>query len=62
MYDFLSGASRDAISKEDFTKIYQEFAKSLTLQNLEFSIPSSLTNPSSAQVGYDVDFSTALTG
>jgi len=62
MYDFLSGTSRDAISKEDFTKVYQDFAKSLTLQNLEFKISSLLTNPSSAQVGYDVDFSTALLG
>jgi penicillin-binding protein 2 len=62
MYDFLSGASRDAISKEDFTKKYQEFSRNLTLQKLDFLIPSSLTNPSSAQVGYSVDFATALLG
>ncbi len=62
MYDFLSGASRDAISKEDFTKKYQEFSRNLTLQKLDFSIPSSLTNPSSAQVGYSVDYTTALLG
>ncbi len=62
MYDFLSGASKDAISKEDFTKKYQDFARSLTLQKIGFSIPSSLTNPSSAQVGYGVDFTTALLG
>ncbi len=62
MYDFLSGASRDAISKEDFTKKYQEFSRNLTLQKIDFSIPSSLTNPSSAQVGYSVDYTTALLG
>ena len=31
MYGFLSGASKDALSKEDFTKRYQDFAKNLTL-------------------------------
>lgn len=62
MYEFLSGASRDAISKEDFTKKYQDFARSLTLQKLEFKIPSAMTDPASAQVGYEVDFTTSLLG
>jgi cell division protein FtsI/penicillin-binding protein 2 len=62
MYDLLSGSSRDAISKEDFTKKYQDFAKGLTLQKINFKVPSSLTRASSAQVGYSVDLSTALLG
>lgn len=62
MYDLLSGASKDAISREDFSTFYQNVAQNLTLQSIDIQILSSLTNPSSAQVGYRTSFATALLG
>ncbi len=62
MYDLLSGASKDAITREDFTTFYQDIAHNLTLQSLDIQVLSSLTNPASAQVGYRTTFATALIG
>jgi penicillin-binding protein 2 len=62
MYALLNGASRDAHTEDDFTKIYQNAAYDLTLQNLDYSILSSLTYPTSAQIAYHVKFQTNLLG
>ncbi|MHB8135180.1 MAG: penicillin-binding transpeptidase domain-containing protein [Anaerolineaceae bacterium] len=60
MYNRLSTLSRDAISIEDFTKRYQNAMSAMTLNEMTYQITSSLTNPKNAQVGYSVDFKTAL--
>jgi penicillin-binding protein 2 len=62
MYSALTAVSKDAISGEEFTKFYKEIAFNLTLQDFEFEILSSLTNPGSAQVAYKVTYHTALFG
>lgn len=62
MYDLINGASKDAHSADDFTKIYQNADYDLTLQKLDFSILSSLTYPTSAQIAYHVKFQTSLLG
>jgi len=60
MYTRLSTLSKDAISVEDFTKRYQDAMSAMTLNEMTYQITSSLTNPKNAQVGYSVDFKTAL--
>ena len=62
MYNRLSVLSRDAITLEDFTARYQDAMSAMTVNELNYQITSSLTNPKSSQVGYAVDFKTALVG
>ncbi|HWU39681.1 MAG TPA: NTF2-like N-terminal transpeptidase domain-containing protein, partial [Candidatus Acidoferrum sp.] len=62
MYDMLTRVSKDAVTQADFTARYQDTAKNLTLKNLEYSILSTLTNPTSAQTAYQVIFHTNLVG
>ena len=62
MYALLSPTSRDAVTEDDFIKLYTETAENLTLKGMDFSILSSLTNPQSAKVGYAVAFHTNLVG
>jgi cell division protein FtsI/penicillin-binding protein 2 len=62
MYSLLTPLTQESISLDDFTKRYQDFTVSLTLQTLEYEILSSLTHPSSGQVGYRVTYHTAVIG
>jgi len=62
MYLLLNGPSKDACPADNFVKIYQEAAYDLTLQSLDYTILSSLTYPTSAQVAYHVKFTTNLLG
>lgn len=62
MYNRLSTLSRDAITLEDFTSRYQDALSAMTAHELNYQITSSLTNPKNAQVGYAVEFKTALVG
>lgn len=62
MYDRLSTLSKDAINLEDFTKRYQSAMSAMTMVELNYQISSALTNPRSAQLGYKVEFQTALVG
>jgi cell division protein FtsI/penicillin-binding protein 2 len=62
MYTLLTRLSKDAISSEDFTKRYDDFAVDLTLQNIDYETLSSLTNPTTAQVAYRVTYHTAMIG
>jgi penicillin-binding protein 2 len=62
MYDMLTPVSRDALSLEDFTQRYRDAATNLSLESLGFEILSALTNPTSAQVAYRVNFKTVLLG
>jgi len=62
MYAMLSRLSQDAFTKEDFIKRHQDTTNALTLVELTSEITSALTNPRDAQVGYTVNFETALVG
>ncbi len=60
MYNMLTPASQDAIALDGFTQRYQDAAIKMTLQKLDYSILSRMTNPSSAQVAYRVNFHTKM--
>jgi cell division protein FtsI/penicillin-binding protein 2 len=62
MYSLLTSISKDAITVDDFDKKYRETAISLTLQSLEYTILSTLTNPTNAQVAFRVTYKTVLLG
>ena len=60
MYAMLSPTSRDAINEEEFVRIYTDTAASMTLDQIEYGILSTLVNPGSAMVGYQVIFKTRM--
>lgn len=60
MYAMLSQTSRDAISEEEFTKVYSDAAVSMTLQEIEYGVLTALVNPGSAKIGYQVNLKTSL--
>lgn len=62
MYDLLTPVSRDAISMEDFEALYRDVAIKLSLRELKYSVLSTFTNPTTAQVAFRVTFETALLG
>jgi penicillin-binding protein 2 len=60
MYALLAATSKDAISEDDFVKLYNDTANHLTLKKLESGILSTLINPASAKIGYRVNYQTIL--
>jgi penicillin-binding protein 2 len=62
MYGLLTSISQDAISEADFETRYRDVAVSMTLVTINYQVLSSLTNPASAQVSYQVVFHTTLLG
>ena len=62
MYDLLTPVSRDAISLDNFTQRYRDAAANLSLESLDFEVLSALTNPTSGQVAYRLNFKTVLLG
>jgi penicillin-binding protein 2 len=60
MYDMLTRVSKDAITLGDFEKSYSEFSVNLTLQDIEYTILSTLVSPASAQVSFRVTYQTVL--
>jgi penicillin-binding protein 2 len=62
MFAALTRVSQDAVQIGDFTKRYQDISANLSLQKLDYTVLSSLTNPKSAQVAYRITFHTALFG
>jgi penicillin-binding protein 2 len=62
MYAALTQLSRDAVTAEDFEKLYRSAAVKMTLKGIDYQVLSSLTNPASAQVAYKVTFRTTLLG
>lgn len=62
MYSLLTSISKDAISVDDFDKKYKETNINLTLQSMDYTILSTLTNPTSAQVAFRVTYKTVLLG
>ncbi|MCX8024157.1 MAG: penicillin-binding transpeptidase domain-containing protein [Thermanaerothrix sp.] len=62
MYAMLTRLSQDAMSEEAFTQRYRDVAATMSLSGLDYAILSTLTNPTSAQVAYQVTFHTVLLG
>lgn len=60
MYAMLSKTSKDAITETDFEKLYKDTAVNLTLKQINAGIISTLINPASAKVSYQVNFITNL--
>lgn len=62
MYETLSQLTKDAISMEDFEKSHRNTAVKITMQGMDYSILSKMVNPTTAQVGYEIRYTTALMG
>lgn len=62
MYGMLCQTSKDAIAEEDFSSLYRDTASALTLQKIDAGITTSLINPTSAKVSYQVNYITNLYG
>lgn len=62
MYTMLTTISQDAISEADFTARYQNVANEAALSSWDYEILSSLKNPESGQVGYNVILHSVLVG
>ena len=60
MYNMLTNVSKDALTYEEFEKKLKDFTVNLTLQDIEYSILSSLIKPTSAQVSYRVIYQTSI--
>jgi len=62
MYNTLSADSRKAISAEDFAKRHSAAFDEMALQDVTYQIGSTLTNPSTAEAAYSVDYKTSCVG
>jgi penicillin-binding protein 2 len=62
MYSLLTPISKDAISLEDFNKKYTDTAINMSLQTIDYSVISTLTNPTNSQVAFRVTYHTVLLG
>lgn len=62
MYSLLTPTSQDALALEKFVERYKKTAVNMTLQMLEYKILSKLTNPTRAEVAYQVVFHTQMIG
>jgi cell division protein FtsI/penicillin-binding protein 2 len=62
MYAMLTPVSQDALTLEKFTQRYSDVAISTTLDKIDYEILSTMTNPTSAQVSYQVVFHTQMLG
>ena len=56
MYQLLDPVSQAAISEEEFSQLYHDFAVELALETLEYRILSSFIDPTQAQVAISVDY------
>jgi penicillin-binding protein 2 len=62
MYNMLTTLSKDSIKIEDFDARYRDVNVQIVPINIEYEILQALTNPSVAQVSYQVTFNSALVG
>ncbi|MEA3326331.1 MAG: penicillin-binding transpeptidase domain-containing protein, partial [Chloroflexota bacterium] len=62
MYGLISTLSQDAISLEAFKEEYQEAAKNLSQESLDFQVLSTMAESNHSEVAFRVDFSTHLIG
>ncbi len=62
MYSLITPISKDAITLEDFNKKYADTAINMSLQKIEYSILSTLTNPTNSQIAFRIIYKTVLLG
>lgn len=62
MYQMVSSSSKQEISDTDFVDFYEQTASNATLQSIDTQLLSSMKNPNSATVKYQVVFNTSLFG
>jgi len=62
MYARLTRLSRDAITLEEFTRIYENFAQTLTLESIQTQVLSTLAEANHAEAAYRVAYYTRLFG
>jgi penicillin-binding protein 2 len=62
MYAMLAKTSKDAISQDDFVKLYTDTTSAMSLKQIDTGIVSTLIKPESATVGYQVNFISSLYG
>ena len=60
MYEMLTRVSKDAITFEAFNQQLVDFSVNLTLQDIEYTVLSTLIKPNSAQISYRVSYKTTL--
>lgn len=60
MYALLSGASRAAVTAEDFTALYNSFAQNITLQGVEVEAFEGQYDAQTAKVPFNATYTTAL--
>ena len=62
MYAKLSALSRDSLTLEDFEKQHKNADVAMTMQEMNYTILSSMVRPSTAQVNYEISYTTTLLG
>jgi penicillin-binding protein 2 len=62
MYSMLTKAAQDAITLEDFAKKNRDALNTMSASSFDYNINSSLVNPYSADVSYNVNYHTTLVG
>jgi penicillin-binding protein 2 len=62
MYSLLSADSQKSISEEDFAKRHKDAYNEMSMQQMNFDVRSTLTNPGTAEVAYGLDYVTAIVG
>ncbi|HQK03634.1 MAG TPA: penicillin-binding transpeptidase domain-containing protein [Anaerolineaceae bacterium] len=62
MYARLSKLTRDALTLEDFIKQHKNAAVAMTMQEINYAVLSSMVRPTSAQVNYEISYTTTLLG
>ncbi|MBU2609632.1 MAG: hypothetical protein KJ606_01610 [Chloroflexi bacterium] len=62
MYPMLDQATQDSLSQEDFTQRYKNALTAMSVNEMEYSILSTLTNPGNAQAAYRVIYHSSLYG
>ncbi len=62
MYNMVDHANRAGLSQDDFTNRYKSALAAMSVNNVEYSLLSTLTNPGGAQVAFHLVYHTSLYG
>ncbi len=62
MYRMLSQATQESLSQDDFTLRYRNALAGMSVNGMEYSLLSTLTNPGDAQVAYRLVYHSSLFG